>query len=341
MSLKNLNANKIPRVLKKKLLNKKINRLFNFFEKEFKIQDKFIVAVSGGPDSLALAFLTKIYSIKNNINSKCIIVDHKLRKESTIEAEQVKKCLSNFGINSEILTWNGKKPSKNIQSLARKKRYELLSMKCKKLRIKNIILGHHLDDVFENFFIRILRGSGLKGLTSLEKKTELNKINLIRPLLDFKKEDLIYISNFVFNFFVKDPSNEDTKFTRIRVRKLINEFQINGFGKDKLFLTLGNLKKSNKALSFYVDQNKRLNLFFNKKKKELILNKHFFKHPYEVIFRSFSDSIKLIGGKYNAVRGKKIDYILQKIQDNSFNKATLGGCVIKKLNQTVILSKEC
>ena len=214
-------------------------------------------------------------------------------------------------------------------------------MKCKKLQIKNIILGHHLDDVFENFFIRILRGSGLKGLTSLEKKTELNKINLIRPLLDFKKEDLIYISNFVFNFFVKDPSNEDTKFTRIRVRKLINEFQINGFDKDKLFLTLGNLKKSNKALSFYVDQNKRLNLFFNKKKKELILNKHFFKHPYEVIFRSFSDSIKLIGGKYNAVRGKKIDYILQKIQDNSFNKATLGGCVIKKLNQTVILSKEC
>ena len=66
----------------------------------------------------------------------------------------------------------GKKPTKNIQSIARKKRYELLFSSCKKFKINNILIGHHQDDLFENFFIRILRGSGLKGLVSFDKKTK-------------------------------------------------------------------------------------------------------------------------------------------------------------------------
>ena len=190
MNLKNLNAIKIPKNLKLKLSNKKIKKLFKIFEKNFDIQKSFVVAVSGGADSLALAFLTKIYSIKYNINCKYFIVDHKLRKGSTDEANKVKKILKDSNINAEILTWRGKKPKKNIQSLARKKRYDLLFLKCKKLKISNLIVGHHIDDLFENFFIRMIRGSGLKGLISLEKKTKINSIHLIRPLLDFEKKIL-------------------------------------------------------------------------------------------------------------------------------------------------------
>jgi tRNA(Ile)-lysidine synthase len=340
MSHKNLSVIKIPKILKEKLSNKQVNRLFNNFKKNFNIHENFIVAVSGGPDSLALAFLTKIYSIKNRINCRYFIVDHKLRKDSTDEANKVKKNLDKLNIKSEILTWYGKKPTNNIQSLARKKRYDLLFSKCKQLKINNLVLGHHLDDLFENFFIRMLRGSGLRGLVSLEKKIILNKINLIRPLLNFNKKDLEFISNHVFSFFIEDPSNEDIKYTRIRIRKLIKEFQNNGFDKSKLFLTLKNLKKSNQALSFYVEKNKKLNSFFYKDKKELVLDKFFFDHPYEVIFRSISDCIKLVGNKYNSVRGKKIDNILEKIRQNSLKKETLGGCVIKKVNQTVIIAKE-
>ena len=340
MSLKNLNANKIHSVLKKKLINKKIKYLFNIFEKELRIKEKFAVAVSGGPDSLALAFLSKIYSIKNKLVVKFFIVDHKLRKESSQEAKKVKNLLKALNVNSEILTWNGKKPKKNIQSIARKKRYELLFSKCKKYKINNLLLGHHLDDLYENFFIRIIRGSGLKGLSSLEKTNQISNINLIRPLLAFDKSDLIFISKHVFNFFVVDPSNKDFKYTRVRIRTFIDEFKKEGFDKNKLFLTIKNLRGSNQTLLFYVEQNKRLNSFLNQKKNELILNEHFFKNPHEVIFRSLIDSIKIIGGKYNTVRGKKIDNILNKIQNNVLIKETLGGCIIKKLNQTVIISKE-
>tara|TARA_B100000470_G_C19793676_1_gene393323 strand:- start:448 stop:1473 length:1026 start_codon:yes stop_codon:yes gene_type:complete len=341
MSLKNLNANKIHRVLQKKIINKKIKHLFNLFEKQLRIREKFAVAVSGGPDSLALAFLAKIYSIKNKLDIKFFIVDHKLRKESSDEAKKVKKLLKAYNINSEILSWNGKKPKKNIQSIARKKRYELLFSKCKKYKINNLLLGHHLDDLYENFFIRMVRGSGLKGLASLVKTNQISKINLIRPLLVFDKSDLIFISKYVFNFFIVDPSNKDFKYTRVRIRSFIDELKKEGFDKNKLFLTINNLRRSNQTLSFYVEQNKRLNSFLNQKKNELILNENFFKNPYEVIFRSMIDSIKIIGGKYNTVRGKKIDNILNKIENNVLIKETLGGCIIKKLNQTVIISKEC
>ena len=340
MSLKNLSVNKIPKLLKNKLLNKRIESLYRLFEKKFNIKNDFIVAVSGGPDSLALAFLTKIYSIKHRINCKYYIIDHKLRKESSDEAKKVKKTLRSFSIYSKILVWKGAKPSKNIQSIARQKRYELLFKECNKFKINTLILGHHFDDLLENFFIRIIRGSGLKGLISLDKKVQINKINLIRPLLDFKKEDLIFLSSKVFNYFVNDPSNENIKYTRTRIRKIITDLQENGFSKDKLFLTIKNLKSSDQAILFAVDLNKKRNTFFRTKEIELILSKNFFYNPYEVIFRSFSDCIKLVGKMSNPVRGKKLDSILEKIEKNKLIKETLGGCIIKNVNQTVIISKE-
>ena len=224
MSRKNLSVNKIPKVIKEKLLNKRIHKLYKLFEKSFEIKSDFIVAVSGGPDSLALAFLTKIYSIRNNLKCKYFIIDHKIRNESTQEAVKVKKILLKLSIKSEILTWKGKKPLKNIQSVARKNRYDLLLAQCNKFKIKNLILGHHVDDMFENFFIRMVRGSGLKGLISLGKKTVINKINIIRPLLTFQKKDLVFISSYVFNFFVGSSLNDgvskctSTSGGRLRIR---------------------------------------------------------------------------------------------------------------------------
>ena len=84
MSLKNLSVkNKIPSKYKSKLNNQKVNQIYRKFENSFKINQNFIVAVSGGADSLALAFLTKLFAFKNNLNPKYYIVDHKLREEST------------------------------------------------------------------------------------------------------------------------------------------------------------------------------------------------------------------------------------------------------------------
>ena len=341
MSLKNLSATiKIPKLFRDKLKNNRINKIYNRFEKSFNINENFGVAVSGGPDSLALAFLAKIYSIKRKLVPKFFIVDHKLRTESTKEAKVVKDLLKQILITPEILTWKGKKPSKNIQSLARKKRYELIYKRCDKYKINNILIGHHQDDLFENFFIRLLRGSGLKGLISLDKENKIGDKNLLRPLLDQKKEDLVFLSKNVFNFYVQDPTNNDEKYQRIKIRKLIKELQKNGLDKNKFFKTIKNLKYSNKVVNFYVSENLKKNTFFSNRSNKLILNKFFFYQPYEVIFRALSESIKLIGKKYYSARGKKLDKIIKDIENNQSFRATLGGCIIEKVNETVIISKE-
>ena len=341
MSLKNLSAKiKIPKIFKDKLKNKRINLIYKRFEKSLNINENFGVAVSGGPDSLSLAFLAKIYSIKKKLTPKFFIVDHKLRSESTKEAKVVKQLLKRFLIVSEILTWKGRKPLKNIQSLARIKRYELIYKRCDKYKIRNILIGHHQDDLFENFFIRMLRGSGLKGLISLDKKNKIGNKNLLRPLLDEKKEDLAFISKNVFNFYVQDPTNNDEKYLRIKIRKLIVELQKSGLDKKKFIKTIKNLKYSNNVINFYVSENLKKNTFFSNKSNKLILNKFFFHQPYEVIFRALSESIKLIGRKYYSVRGKKLDKIIKDIENNHSFRATLGGCIIEKVNETVIIIKE-
>ncbi len=341
MSPRNLNVKiKIPKVLKNKLNNKKIGEIYEKFEKSLSIDQNFIVAVSGGPDSLALAFLSKIYSLQKKLKVKFYIIDHKLRAESTIEAKNVKKILNKFQINTEILYWQGKKPTNNIQSVARTKRFNFLFSKCKKLGIKHILLGHHQEDLFENFFIRILRGSGLKGLISLSKKTKIQNFTILRPLLDQKKEDLVFICKKVFNFYVKDPSNDDEKFQRVRIRKLLKGLKNDGLDQKKFIKTIENLKNSNDVVNYYVKKNLENNSFFSHTKKHLILNDKFFKQPHEIVFRSLSDSLNFVSKNYYSVRGKKIDKIIKDIQKSSFSRSTLGTCLIEKVNQTVIISKE-
>ena len=106
MSLKNSSAKiKIPKLLEIKLKNKRINRIYRKFEKSFDLKENFAVAVSGGPDSLALAFLAKIFSIKKKLKPRFIIIDHKLRSESSKEAKIVKNVLKKNFINAKILVF--------------------------------------------------------------------------------------------------------------------------------------------------------------------------------------------------------------------------------------------
>ena len=324
------------------LNDKKILKMFKEFENSLGNKKNLAVAVSGGPDSLALAYLTKCYSIKNKIKVKYYIVNHKLRKESSLEAEVVKKVLKKIDIHCKILNWNGKKPSKNIQASARDKRYSLLAGECKKNDIKYLLLGHHLNDLFENFLIRMVRGSGLNGLISFNKNTKYRgqDLNIIRPLLDLEKKDLLYVSNEVFSFFVKDPSNINEDYKRTRIRNLLHSLEKEGLDVKKLNLTINNLKDSDKSIKFYVDRNLKKNSFFFKIKNSYILNNDFFDQSHEIIFRSLTKIIQRLGKKYYPVRGKSVSELIKRIHTKSFSKVTLGGCFIERANETILISRE-
>ena len=343
MNQKNLSVrNKTHKRISGYLKDKKIFQIYKSFEKSINISEDFAVAVSGGPDSLSLAFLAKNFAIKKKLKAKFYTVDHKLRSDSSTEAHLVKKTLKKIDIDCKILNWHGKKPNSNIQSLARNKRYSLLFNECKKNKISNLLLGHHLDDLFENFLIRFLRGSGLKGLISFDKNSINNKkdINILRPLLDFEKKDLIYLSKKVFDFFINDPSNTNDSFKRVRVRNFLSFLEKEGFDKKKFLLTINNLKDSDLSIKYYIKYNIEKNSIYSKKKNTAILNKEFFYQSHEVTFRSFSNIIGLIGKKYYPVRGKSINKIISKILSDSLTKVTLGGCFIEKINQSIIISIE-
>ena len=343
MNQKNLSAqNKTHKKIFNHLNKKRTLEIFKEFSTSLKVKDSLGVAVSGGPDSLALAFLTKCYSLKHKLKVKYFIVDHKLRKKSSLEAEIVKKVLRKIDIQCKILNWIGKKPSKNIQAKAREKRYSLLESECKKNNIKYLLLGHHSNDLFENFLIRMVRGSGLNGLISFDKSIKYKDQNLdiLRPLLDIEKKDLLHISKEVFNFFVKDPSNVNEDYKRTRIRNLLHSLEKEGLDVKKLKLTINNLKDSNKSIKFYVDRNLEKNSFFIKRKNIYILSHNFFDQAHEVIFRSLTRIIQKIGKKYYPVRGKSINKLIEGINEKSFTKVTLGGCFIERANETTLISQE-
>ena len=346
MKKKSLSAKKkIHKKLLNYLKNPLINRIYKNFENFIKFnlsKSNFSVAVSGGPDSLSLAYLSKCYSILNNVKVNFYHVDHKLRKESSIEAKKLNFLLKKFNINCKILNWDGKKPKSNIQATARKKRYSLIYKECTKDKVNSILIAHHLDDLYENFIIRLLRGSGLKGLVSFNQiKTNYNqKLKILRPLINFKKNDLDHITKKVFKFKFEDPSNNNTNFKRIRVRNLINDLKTEGLDLKKLKQTINNLSDSNFTINHYVNENIKHNSRYFNNKKQYILNKNFFNQPHEIVFRSIVNLFKKVGNKYYSPRGKSIDSLLSKFGSGEIKKINISGCILEKINNSFIIYQE-
>ena len=330
-----------------KLKDPQVQKLYKIFSNNLKSLDvrkkKIMVGVSGGADSLSTLFFSQCYALKHKIKLYPVIIDHNLRKESFIEAKNLKyKLKKNFNINCKILSKKITKINKNIQSYARDLRYDLFYKECSKNNISYLILGHHKDDLIENFFIRFLRGSGLKGLVSFDKNiSDYNGVKIIRPFLSTSKKELININKKTFGFFIDDPTNNNDKFLRNRIRKLIRNLDKEGLNFNKFYLTLKNLSKSNQVIDFFVKKNVIENSKFFKKDKKIILNHFFFNNPEEIVLRSFTEVIQNISKKKNYPRGKKVIGMIDSIKLSNKNvKLTLSGCILEKINDSVIIYPE-
>ena len=329
MKRKNTSAHLLDKSSLSIYLNFKI-----FLDKNLKSK-KFVIGVSGGPDSLALAYLSKIYCNEKKLDFTCIIIDHGVRKESGKEAQKVKKFLSKQKIKSVILKINITK-IKNFHLEARQKRYDKMSEFCKKKKIKHILLGHHLDDQIENFYIRLSRGSGLTGLSPIKTISKYKKYVLLRPFLNLRKNQLIKISKKYFNFYVKDISNFDDKYLRSRVRKLRSFMEKEGFGDSRLLKTLDNFNKASDALNFYSGTAQKK--FFKKQKSFIYISKKLFSEPYEIIFRCISSF--LVKEKDYPPRAKGIDRLIADLSQSNKKRVTLGGYIFENGLNSVKVKRE-
>jgi len=322
----------------------KIEKLYKRFEKvvlkNIK-KDNFALAVSGGADSLCLSYFCKLYSKKFKNKIHVLIVNHNIRRESYIEALKVKKILFKKKIKCQILVWKGKVPKSNIQGKARNLRYQLLANYCSLKKIKHLITAHHKDDQIENFYIRLLRGSGVTGLSSMSEIINYNKdLKILRPLLRIKKSELQHVTSNYFGTYIKDPSNQDKKFLRVRIRQFREDMEKEGFDDTKIEKTIDNLLSAKKAIDFYKDKALYKHVTFLSKNNCVVNVKIFSEESKEIIFKSFSDILSLISGTYYPPRSAKVLNLINRIKKIKYNKSTLGGCIIEKREDFISISKE-
>ena len=179
---------------------------------------KLVLAVSGGPDSVALMLLARRWS--GNAAASVATIDHGLRAASRAEAEQVGQWAAALGFRHALLHWEGEKPRTRLQEQARLARYSLLSHHARSIGAAGIVTAHHADDQAETVLFRLARGSGVAGLSGMRAVSVRDGLKLWRPLLGVAKPELVGVCEAAGHPYLLDPSNHNTAFARVRLRGL-------------------------------------------------------------------------------------------------------------------------
>ena len=176
------------------------------------------VAVSGGPDSLALVLLAH-GAMPGRIAAAT--VDHGLRAESVAEAALVSKFCQSLGVPHAVL--KVEVALGNVQAMARSARYAALAGWAEREELAALATGHHADDQAETLLLRLTRGSGVAGLAGVRARGLVpgTQLPLLRPVLEFRRAELAAVVVAAGIAAVQDPSNQDDKFDRARLRKAL------------------------------------------------------------------------------------------------------------------------
>jgi len=180
------------------------------------------VAVSGGPDSLALLLLAA--AARPGL-IEAATVDHALRAESRAEAQMVASICRKLDVPHAILPadWS-EPPTANIQAEARTMRYRLLAGWAEQLDLPALATAHHADDQAETLLMRLARGAGVRGLGGTRARRQLTEaVALIRPLLSWRKSELVALVEDAGLEPVDDPGNRDPRHDRSRVRQALEQ----------------------------------------------------------------------------------------------------------------------
>ncbi len=176
------------------------------------------IAVSGGPDSLALLGLAAA-AFPGRVLA--LTVDHGLRAAAAIEAASVARQCADRGIAQRTLVWEGAKPATNLQAAARSARYAMLATACGDAGIGLLATAHHADDQAETLLMRLARGSG-GGLAGIRRQRRLAPgVLLVRPVLGMPRAALHRAGLGGGWDAVDDPSNQDLRFDRTRARAVL------------------------------------------------------------------------------------------------------------------------
>jgi tRNA(Ile)-lysidine synthase len=307
-----------------------------------------VLAVSGGPDSTALMLLAARWrgDLKKKPTLIAVTVDHGLRKESKQEAVAVARLARKLKITHRTLRWNGRKPSAGLQNAARMARYQLLGSVARKAGAAHILTAHTLDDQAETVLIRMSRGSGLTGLGAMTRMAMLpvdaeHAITLVRPLLDISKARLIATLRAAKIVYAEDPSNQDPKFARVRLRSLMNALANEGLDAGRLAQLARRLRRAETAIEAAVDRAAALVSDMPRPHTVALEARRFAELPAEIALRLLGRLVAQVGdegpvelGKLEALKSA-LD-TAQNAGDGHFRRSLAGAIVTLARRQMIV-----
>jgi tRNA(Ile)-lysidine synthase len=221
----------------------------------FKTAPAVVLAVSGGPDSVGLMWLMARWrrDLADGPRLVAVTVDHGLRAEAAQEARAVKRLAQALELPHRTMRWTGEKPKTGVPAAAREVRYRLLAQAARSVGATHILTAHTRDDQAETVLMRLLRGSGIAGLSAMACESARDGVVLARPLLTVSKSRLVATLNRAKIAFADDPTNRDTAFTRPRLRALLPLLAAEGGDARGLARLASRLARANAAVEVLAD----------------------------------------------------------------------------------------
>lgn len=319
------------------------------FEDALLSSDGFLriaVAVSGGPDSMALCALLREWNAQRSepVEIHALTVDHRLRPEAADEASMVHQALAGWPhFRHVILVWEHEdQPSSRLQEMARSARYGLMADYCKANDINFLYVAHHAGDQAETVLFRLAKGSGIDGLGAMRPLQQRGELTLCRPLLDISKNDLIGFCEDSSIPFVHDPSNTKAQYARIRLRQSMSVLGAEGLTEKRLGVMVRRMQRASEALCFYADSAYEISLLIkNTDRIEFNINM-LLNYPEEIIFRVVRRAMQeLLPREDYGARTDRIENLVgELISDTPFKARTLGGMKFEKTASILRISLE-
>lgn len=208
------------------------------------------LAVSGGPDSLALMLLATGWAEANDKRLTVYTVDHGLRPEAPAECEMVAHEAEKLGLSCHALAWTGAKPETGVQAAARLARYRLIGDAMRADGTEILVTAHHIDDQAETVLMRLAHGSGVNGLAGMALFGEVEGVRLCRPLLAVEPVHLRDVVREAGITAAADPSNTDEHYERVRWRHVLPGLAKQGLDPERLASFAMRMARADAALAY-------------------------------------------------------------------------------------------
>ncbi len=301
--------------------------------------------MSGGADSTALmhmvaAWLSNAEAGESRPEVIVLTIDHGLRPASAGEARVVASQAEALGLPHRILPWRGEKPATGIQAAARDARYRLLVDWCRRHGAACLVTGHTGDDQAETMLMRLAHGSGVDGLAGMAAASELDGVTLLRPLLDLSRPALRHALTARGVPFIDDPSNEDERFERVRIRRKLADFAEVGVTPQSLARTAARLRDAACALDHFTDELIARSCTLHGGGFALVERAALQDVPREIVRRVLERAVKVIGGRTYPLRYESLADMAGRLTRGCDLDRTAGGCRLVTRNDRLYVVRE-